>query len=182
MKNTRHLFATGLLACALSASTTVVLADGYFGPMFGPPPSYRAYDYGYGREYGRVPPVFDHRMFEGRDYYAYLADRLDLSDEQRRSVRDVLERARADARKLGETLRDNREQMRDNLEDKGYGPDFDRLAKKQGELIGQMISLRAKTRSQIMGVLSDGQKKALKDLRERRHHRDDYYDHYGWGY
>jgi hypothetical protein len=180
MNNTRHLLATGLLACALSAATTAVPAGDYFGPMFGPPPGYRMYDYGYGRAYGWVPPVFDYRMFEGRDYYAYLSDRLDLSDEQRKSVRDVLERARADVRKLGEALRDNREQMRDDLEDKGYGPDFDRLAKKQGDLIGQMISLRAKSRSQIMKILSDEQKKDLKDLRERRHHHNDYY--YDWWY
>lgn len=181
MKHTRHLMAAGLLACSLSAVTATTLADECGGPPFGWSMGYDAYGYGmgYGERFGRMPyAMFGNGRFEGGGYYAYLADRLELSAEQRNSVREIIAQAREAARKLRDAMLDTRERMRDTLEDKGYGAQFEQLAGKQGDLIGRMIALDAKTRSEVRGVLTDDQKKELKDLRTRRHHRDDD----GWWY
>jgi Spy/CpxP family protein refolding chaperone len=94
---------------------------------------------------------------------SYLADELDLSKDQRKSIRDITDKARSKARELGDSMMENREQMDDVMEDKGYGADFDKLARRQGELIGQMIILRASTRAQIEGVLTAEQKEKFRD-------------------
>ena len=177
MRYTREMMTAGLLACLLSAATAV--ADDFAGPAFGPPMGYGwdGYEMGpgrpYGEEFGNMPySMFGYQMYDRRGYYSYLADRLDLSADQRKSIRDIFERSREDARKLRDAMLDNRVQLRDTLEAKGYGSQFEQLAKKQGELFGQMITLRGKARAQILNVLTEEQRKELKDLRMDRHDRD----------
>jgi Spy/CpxP family protein refolding chaperone len=93
-----------------------------------------------------------------------LADRLDLSKEQRKKIRDVMDKARAKSRELGEDMYRNREDMQDTMTDKGYGPEYDKLAHHQGELIGDMMVLRAKVRADVEAVLDDDQKKEYRKL------------------
>jgi len=171
MRYTRQLMSAGLLACSLAVATATALGDDFAGPGFGPPVGYGMYGYemGPGMRYGEE---FGNRWFERRGYYSYLADRLDLSADQRKSIRDTFERSREDARKLRDAMLDNRAQLRDTLEAKGYGPQFEQLAKKQGDLFGQLITLRGKARAQILNVLTEVQRKELKDLGMNRRDRD----------
>jgi Spy/CpxP family protein refolding chaperone len=103
---------------------------------------------------------YGHRGMGG---ISYLADELELSEEQRKKIRDITGKSRTQARDLGEKMAENRAQMDDMLEDKGYSADYDKLARSQGELIGQMIMLRAKTHAQVEGLLTQEQKDRLRD-------------------
>ena len=100
----------------------------------------------------------------GMSGVASLADRLDLSKDQRKSIRKIMDDARAKTRELGEDMYRNREDMQDTLGDKGYGPEYDKLAHRQGDLIGNMMILRAKTRADVEAILDDDQKKEYRRL------------------
>jgi Spy/CpxP family protein refolding chaperone len=151
---TSSLVAAGFLLATVTV-TGVALAHDYPGPRHmdpdrgwmghGQPP--------YGGPYG-------HR---GMGNLSYLEEELDLSEEQRKTIRSIMDKSRAQTRDLGEEMAENRTQMDDMLDDKGYGADFDKLARRQGELIGEMIMLRAKTRAQIEGALTAEQKERFRD-------------------
>jgi Spy/CpxP family protein refolding chaperone len=156
MKRTKaSIIAAGVLLAAATATGMAYAYDDYPGPHH------------MGRGYGWMgdnPPFYGPHGRHGMDHnLSYLADELDLSKDQRKSIRDITDKARSKSRELGESMIENREQMDDVMEDKGYGADFDKLARRQGDLIGQMIILRASIRAQIEGVLTAEQKEKFRD-------------------
>jgi len=174
---TSTLAAAGILLITIAVSGSA-LAQGYdMGPrhMMGPGMM------GYGQmPYGVYGGPCGHRGMMGN--LSYLADELDLSEDQRKTIRDIASKSRAQARDLGEEMGKLRDQMDDMLDDKGYGADFDKLARRKGELIGQMIILKAKTHAQIEGVLTPEQKEQFRDYSDDC---DEYGPHrgmrgYGW--
>lgn len=152
-----------ITACALLAATTLTgvafAHDGYSGPRH-MGHGYQGSGYG-GPGYG--PPSFGPHGHHAMGGLSSLAEKLDLSKEQRKSVRDIMDKSRSQARALGESMIENRERMDEVLDDKGYGADFDKLARQQGELIGEMIMLRESTRARIEGVLTAEQKERFRD-------------------
>lgn len=169
-RTTSTLAAAGILLITVAGSGSALAQDYYMGPrhMMGPGMM------GHGpMHYGPYGGPYGHRGMMG--HLSYLAEELELSDEQRKSIRDILDKTRAQARDLGDEMGKVRDQMDDLLDDKGYGADFDKLARREGELIGQMIILRAKTHAQIEGVLTPEQKERLRDY-------GDDFDEYGPGY
>ena len=100
----------------------------------------------------------------GRSDASALADRLDLTKDQRKAIRKIMDDARAKSRELGEDMYRNREDMQDAMSDKGYSPQYDKLAHQQGKLIGDMMVLRAKARADVEAVLDDDQKKEYRKL------------------
>ncbi|MGE0372770.1 MAG: Spy/CpxP family protein refolding chaperone [Gammaproteobacteria bacterium] len=153
-RNTSSLIATGVLLAAMTATGVALAHDGYPGPR-APGPEYGWF--GYDR------PHHGPRGHHGMSGLSYLAEELDLSTEQRKTIRDIMDKSRSQARELGESMVENREQMDEVLDDKGYGADFDKLARRQGELIGEMIMLRAKTRARIEGALTEEQRERFRD-------------------
>lgn len=155
MKRTASsLIATGILLTATTLTGVALADDGYPGP--------RHMGHGYqGSGYGG--PGYGPHGYRGMGGLSSLTEELDLSKEQRKSIRDIMDKSRSRARELGESMIENREKMDDVLDDKGYGADFDKLARRQGELVGDMIMLREKTRAQIEGVLTAEQKERFRD-------------------
>ncbi|MBK9131407.1 MAG: Spy/CpxP family protein refolding chaperone [Gammaproteobacteria bacterium] len=174
MKRTASsLMATGVLLAATTLTGAAFahaddsgphhMGHGYPGSGYGGP--------GYG------PPSFGPHGYRGMGGLSSLAEELDLSKEQRKSVRDIMDKSRSKARELGESMIENREKMDDVLDDKGYGADFDKLARHQGELVGEMIMLREKTRAQIEGVLTAEQKERFREYADDSCDRD---QGFGW--
>jgi len=157
-RTTTSLLTAGVLLAAVGLTGSALANDDYDNPhhMMGRD---HCWQQGRGPFYGGPPGHFRGDM----GGLSSLADELDLSKEQRDKIRDLVRKSRTQLRDLGESLGDNRDDMEALLDDKGYGADFDKLARRQGELIGEMIILRAKTRAQIEGVLTPEQKERFRD-------------------
>ena len=156
-RNTKTLLAAAVLAATTTGTVGLAYAhDGYrdthrMATNYGPwQDCDRPWRMGYGPGGMSGPSV--------------LADRLDLSNEQRKAIRKIMDDARAKSRELGEDMYRNREDMQDTMSDKGYGPEYDKLAHHQGKLIGDMMVLRAKARADVEAVLDDDQKKEYRKL------------------
>lgn len=160
MKHTpSSLIATGVLLAATIFTGMAFAHDDHDGPR------HMGHAYpgaGYGGP-GYWGPGYGPHGYRGMGGLSYLADELDLGKDQRKSIRDIMDKSRSHARELGESMIENREKMGDVLDEKGYGADFDKLARRQGELIGEMIMLRAKTRAQIEATLTAEQKERFQD-------------------
>jgi Spy/CpxP family protein refolding chaperone len=132
--------------------------------------------------------------FHGRGSYGdidgrveRLADRLDLSKEQRNAMRAIVDKARPQMRDLRDRLVDNRKQLR--ALEREAKPDEARvtqLADAQGRAIAELIVLRTKIIGEMRGVLTDEQRSRLErwhrpheergsSSREQRGDSDDYF-------
>ena len=101
-----------------------------------------------------------------------LADRLNMTEQQRAEVKAVLDDTRQQMVKLREQMRDNRAQLRD-LAGK---TDFDEaavrsIADKQGDLNAETIVLRARQRHEMKAVLTDEQRVQLDEMWQGKKHR-----------
>lgn len=89
----------------------------------------------------------------------------DLTDEQRKSIKDIHKSTRQSMFELMGAMQDNRMELR---EARRKGADIDTiraLAKKQGDQVERMIVLRAETRAKVDAVLTEEQRKQLKSKR-----------------
>ena len=107
----------------------------------------------------------------GQDMFriAKLANDLDLSAEQRSRVEDIVESARDAARPYVDRLVVNHDELREA----GRSPEFDEarvrgLADTQGDLMSEMIVLKARTHSEIRLVLTEEQRARFDERRGRR--------------
>lgn len=101
-----------------------------------------------------------------------LADRLDMTGQQRAEVKAILDDSRQQMVKLREQIRENRVQLRD-LAGKA---DFDEaavrsIADKQGDLKAETIVLRARQRHEMKAVLTDEQRVQLDEMWKRKNQR-----------
>lgn len=93
---------------------------------------------------------------------------LDLSQEQRDSIRAILEAERDTVQALRQQLRDNRQAFRD-----AHPPtEFDEAAvraqaEKQGKLHTELAVVMARTRAKALAVLTPEQRTQLAELRAR---------------
>lgn len=108
----------------------------------------------------------------------HMADHLDLTDEQRDAVRNVLEASKPEAEALREQWRANREALEAlDPDDAAYETELNNIALSNGELATRGTLLFTRVRTEIDAVLTDEQREKLergKD-RMRRHaeHRRD---------
>ena len=119
----------------------------------------------------------DHMMPGKRDggrgpNLARLADRLNMTEQQRAEVEAVLDESRQRMVKLREQMRENRVQLRE-LSGK---TDFDEaavrsIADKQGDLKAETIVLRARQRHATKAVLTDEQRAQLDEMWKGKKHR-----------
>ena len=106
-----------------------------------------------------------------------LADKLDLSAEQREKVWDVLDAKRTQFRDNLFTLMDGRKQLRTAAHADRFDENAVRaLADEQSKAIANMMVLRAKTMHEIRGLLNPEQRKQLDDIRNRRGGRGGFFE------
>jgi Spy/CpxP family protein refolding chaperone len=156
---TKTLLSTAILTASLGAGGFAFAHDAYPGAHGMTPPMYGPWQDCNQPRHMKYGP---HGMGE----ISYLADKLDLSKDQRKVIRKIMDEERAKTRELGESMYENREDIEDLLGDNGYAPEYDKLARKQGEMIGEMMILRAKTQAQVVAVLDDEQKKVYRKFRD----------------
>ncbi|MGA7181118.1 MAG: Spy/CpxP family protein refolding chaperone [Thiobacillaceae bacterium] len=107
----------------------------------------------------------------GRHEWRRLADRLNLTQEQRQSLYAIKHKYRPEQRDLRQLLSDNRKAL---AKMDASDPKLQELAEAQGTTVTDMIILRKKMRAEMEAVLTEDQRKTLHEMFERRRH------HRGW--
>ena len=97
-----------------------------------------------------------------------MAERLDLDDAQLESVRAIVDAHRAEQRALRDQLREGREQIRRlGAEGDFNEEEVEALAEVQGDIMAELIVLKASMHSRIAAVLTDEQREAFAEMGER---------------
>lgn len=96
----------------------------------------------------------------------YLAERLDLSDEQRADIRGLIERARPSLRELGDARRANFRTLRDTAtDDPAYDEVVERVAQDIGRIETAMIRERSRLRAEMAALLTPDQRARAAELK-----------------
>jgi len=112
-----------------------------------------------------------HKGIAGLERLEARLERVNLSDEQRAQVRAVIDAARPGFRKVADSLRAHRKEMRGVMRSDAYDEGaVRRVADRQGELVAEMIVLRSKVKSQVAAVLTEEQRQELRKGSGRQHH------------
>ena len=110
--------------------------------------------------------------------WARMADRLNLSEEQRQTINAIDDKYRPELRTLRQALVDNRAALaKADLSDARVRE----LADAQGKTIADMIVARKHMRSEMVKVLTEEQRQQLGKLFERRWHHKRGHDGMGQG-
>jgi Spy/CpxP family protein refolding chaperone len=114
---------------------------------------------------------------EGR-FLDRMADRLELTTEQRSSVKAALEKSKPRMTAIKEKMRTNRKALRELGRD-GSSDDnrVQALARERGDLVASLVIERSKIRSDIQQILTDKQREQMKQMRSK--HRHDGHDGHG---
>ena len=103
-----------------------------------------------------------------------MAGKLDLSDEQRDAIRAIADKARPSFREYGDSLRDNREKLRELAQaDDADQAAIRALADAQGDTMADMIVLRTDLMREVRAVLTPEQREELENKRSRHGRRHD---------
>lgn len=98
-----------------------------------------------------------------------LADRLELSTEQRDKVRAIADKSRPAVRAVHDKMRDNRQAMHVLMQqEKPTEAEVRKLADVRGKLVAEMTVLRVRMKSDIHAVLTPEQRDKLKQHSEQR--------------
>lgn len=109
------------------------------------------------------------RGFDSEQRINRMADRLELSAEQRDKVRAIADKSRPALRAVHDKMRDNRQAMRTLMQQEKAGDsDIRKLAEARGKLVAEMTVLRARMKSEVHAVLTPAQRDKLKQHSEQR--------------
>lgn len=123
-----------------------------------------------------MPPMARHFMHT-------MADRLQLSPEQRNAIRDLMERERPRMQALREEQFANRQRLMDTPTDAAaYDSVVQEVAEENGRLTAERIRRRGQLRAEIHGLLTPDQRARAREVRDglrlqmqqRRFHGPDY--------
>jgi Spy/CpxP family protein refolding chaperone len=112
-------------------------------------------------------------MDRGEKFVNRMADRLQLTTEQRSSVQAVLQKSQPQRVNLKEKMQANRKALkeltRSGNSDNGR---IASLAQERGQLVADMIVQRSKVRGEIQQILTDTQREQFNQMREKSGHRN----------
>lgn len=101
-----------------------------------------------------------------------MAEKLNLSDEQRASMQAIVDESKPEITALREKMRDNRKQLKELAQTSPFNEaEARKLADAQGDLKADMIVLRMQQRSKMHDILTEEQRMQMKEMREKRHSR-----------
>ncbi len=116
-----------------------------------------------GGEYGRG---HGHRGPGGFGGLGFALRGLDLTDEQKTKVKEIMETSKATAQPIMEQTRANHDKLRELGKAGAFDqPQVEALALAQGDLTAKMIVEKEKARSQVFALLTDEQKAKLETLK-----------------
>ena len=115
---------------------------------------------------------FRHHHGDDESRMERMAEVLGLTQEQRTTVRAIIDKARPQKRELRDKLRENRKQL-NALVQAGTPNESEvrRIADAQGRTTADMIVLRTKVRTEINAVLTPEQREKMQNM--RRWHRSE---------
>lgn len=104
-----------------------------------------------------------------------MADSLELTQEQRTSIKAVVEKSKPQMAGLKEKMQANRKTLRELTQDgKPDAAKVEALAREKGTLVADMTIERTRMRGDIRAILTDTQREKLKQMREQ--HRKEHHD------
>jgi Spy/CpxP family protein refolding chaperone len=128
-------------------------------------------DGAHGCNHGKHAGMMGHGM-KGEGYFLdRMADRLELTTEQRSSVKAALEKSKPQMTAIKEKMRTNRKALRELGRD-GSSDDnrLQALARERGDLVANLVIQRSKIRSDIQQILTDQQREQMKQMRSKHRH------------
>lgn len=123
------------------------------------------------------------KLFGSSFQIAMIARHLDMTDEQKAQLREVLDAARPEADRLADEMVNNRHSMKAFRESDSYSEeDIRAIADEKGRLIADMMVLHARVHTQIKSILTPEQLERFEKMRSRhrgkgRHSRDEHGRH-----
>ncbi len=104
-----------------------------------------------------------------------MAQKLELSDEQKDQMRAIHDEIRPQLRTLREELWESRKALREAVNNGASQEEIEQMAAAQGNLHSEMIVLHAQIQRRIGDILTEEQRLRADELhdqmKERRHHR-----------
>jgi Spy/CpxP family protein refolding chaperone len=112
-------------------------------------------------------------MDRGEKFMNQMADRLQLTTEQRSSVQAVLQKSQPQRANLKEKMQANRKALKELARSgKSDSSQIAELAQERGQLVADMIVQRSKVRGEIREILTDAQREQFNRMRERSGHHN----------
>ena len=112
---------------------------------------------------------FDQHGMDADSHVDRMAERLDLTKEQRDKVRAIVDKTRPQTRELHDKLAESRKQLQSlTLQGTAKESEIRKLADSQGKLIADMIVQRNKVQGEINAVLTLEQREKMQQQFEHR--------------
>jgi Spy/CpxP family protein refolding chaperone len=129
-----------------------------------------------GHEHGPGHDAMFGAGFFGADAIARMGDQLDLSAEQRQSIKGIFDAARPQMQAMRESLHTNIEKLHGTQpDDPNYATVVAQVSQSAAELASKMVTESSQVRSQVYGLLTKEQKAKLPQLeaqmRDQAHQR-----------
>lgn len=116
-----------------------------------------------------------HHGHGGEFFLERMADKLELTPEQRTSINAVVEKSKPRMAGIREKMGENRKALRELSRDgKIDMARVEALAREKGTLVADMTIERTRMRGDIRAILTDAQREKLKQIREQ--HRKEHHD------
>ncbi len=105
-------------------------------------------------------------------FWDKMADRLQLTAEQRASIGAIMEKSKPQTAAIREKIRANRKELRELARNAQIDDSqVQKLARERGSLVAELVIERTRMRHAINQILTDAQQEQMKQIREtNRHH------------
>jgi Spy/CpxP family protein refolding chaperone len=107
--------------------------------------------------------------FRGRGFgFGRLAEKLNLTDEQKTQVKQIMEAEKTKVEPIFEAMKVNRQKLEDLTADGNFNEtEIQALADEQGKLSAQMIVEKERVKSQIFQILTAEQREQAKQMKDK---------------
>lgn len=108
-------------------------------------------------------------LFASSFQTAHIAQRLDLSEEQRQQFREILSQTRPEADDLADAILANRRALRELQKGTEMSDsEIREIADRRGQLVSRMIVLKVRVRSQIDALLTPEQRSRFQEMQKQK--------------
>jgi Spy/CpxP family protein refolding chaperone len=114
------------------------------------------------------PPAHSRQWHRGQ-FLEKIAEKLNLTDDQKQHARSILEATRQSAEPVAQQLRQQRLALREAVKAGKSDAEIDQLSSNAGALMGQLTALHTKGFSKIYAILTPDQRAKAQQLGEQFH-------------
>lgn len=120
------------------------------------------------RHHSKESRYHEGSFHESHFWLGKISEKLDLSDEQKGEIKDVLNQAKDEARPLRETLRDSRKAEREAADAGAKASELKKLAHKTADARVELMLHGKTVEGRVRSVLTDDQQAQLDQLKATR--------------